>query len=419
MKTRILITGLALATTVAFGQKKEIKKAERAIKSSKYTEALGYLDEAEGMIGSVDDAMKAQFYAIKGEAIYGAAGQDFNKWKAAAEAFGTAISISPGIESQIAETMQSLRASLINAAVRDQNAGKYEDATAKLWASYNMTKDPSDLYFAAGNAVNAKNYDKALEYYQMLLDLGYTGETKEFVATRKETGDVEPFESENLRNIALRTGEFIKPEVRVTASRKGEILRNMTLIYIEKGNNDKAMALMTQARKENPEDVYLMRAEADMSYNMGDLKRYNQLMNQIVATDPDNPEIYFNLGVGSAELGEKENAVKYYEKALELSPDYEAALINMAVVKLSAEDKMVEEMNKLGNSAADNKRYDELKKQREKIYAETVPYLERALKLKPNNPEVLRTLMNIYGQLGEDAKYNQVKTKIESLEKKG
>src|SRR5690606_34146339 len=123
--------------------------------------------------------------------------------------------------------------------------------------------DTSDLYFAAGNAVNGKDYDTALNYYQMLLDKGYTGATKEYVATNKETGEVDAFESENLRNIALKTGEYTKPEVRVTESRKGQILRNMTLIYIERGENEKAMALMKTARAENPKDVYLMRAEAD------------------------------------------------------------------------------------------------------------------------------------------------------------
>ena len=419
MKTRILLTGLALATTVAFGQKKEIRKAEKAIKSSKYTEAIDYLKEAEGMIGSMDNELKAQFYAARGEAILGTAGQDASKLKSAAAAFNEAITINQGIQPQIADQMHNLRSALINAAVKDQNAGKFVEAADNLFASYGVSKDPSDLYFAAGNMVNAKKYDKALEYYQMLLDMNYTGETTEFVATNKETGEVEPFESENMRNIALKTGEFIKPETRVTASRKGEILRNMTLIYIEQDQKDKAMDLMKQARSENPDDVYLMRAEADMSYNMGDIKRYNELMNKIVASDPENPEIYFNLGVGSAEIGEKEKAIEYYNKALELNPNYEAALINIAVVKLSAEDKMVEEMNKLGSTAADNKRYDELKKQREKIYAETVPYLEKALKLKPNNPEVLRTLMNIYGQLGEDAKQKEVRTKLDSLEKKG
>ncbi|HPE83932.1 MAG TPA: tetratricopeptide repeat protein [Aequorivita sp.] len=419
MKTRILITGLAFVSAISFGQKKEIKKAEKAIQSNKYSEALTYLSEAEPMLGSADNDLKAQFYAAKGEALLGSGGSDYTKLKKAAEAFTTALEMDPKIETQLSVPLQNLRAALINGAVKDQGAGQYKMATDKLYTSYTVSKDPSDLYFAASNAVNGKDYDAAIKYYQMALDSGYTGETSEFVATNKETGEVEAFESENIRNIAVKSGQFIKPEKRVTESRKGEILRNMTLIYIEQGNNEKATALMETARAENPNDIYLMRADADMSYKMGNIARYNELMGKIVASDPENPEIYFNLGVGSAEIGNNEKAIEYYEKALELNPDYEAALINIAVLKLSGEDKMVEEMNSLGNSRADNQKYDELKEKRNALYTETLPYLEKALKLKPDSKEVVRTLMNIYGQLAEDAKYNEMKAKLEALEKQG
>ncbi|CAM3407620.1 tetratricopeptide repeat protein [Aequorivita lipolytica] len=419
MKTRILITGLAFVSAISFGQKKEIKKAEKALKSNEYSEALSYLNEAEPMLGAADDEMKAQFYAARGEALLGSGGTDYTKLKGAAEAFSEALKLDPKMEAQLSAPLQNLRAGLINGAIKDQNAGQYKMATDKLYTSYMVSKDPSDLYFAAGNAVNGKDYDTSLEYYQMLLDTGYTGETQEFVATRKETGEVEPFDTENLRNIAVKSGEFIKPEIRVTESRKGEILRNMTLIYIEQGNNEKATSLMKAARAENPDDIYLMRADADMSYKMDDVERYNELMEKIVASDPENPEIYFNLGVGSAEIGNTDKAIGYYKKALELDPNYEAALINVAVLKLSKEDKLVEQMNSLGNSRADNQKYDELKQQRNDVYKETMPYLEKALQLNPNNPEVMRTLMNIYGQLAEDAKFKEMKAKLDALETKG
>ncbi len=417
MKKRILIIGMAFISAMSFAQKKELRKAEKAINSKQYSEALSYLDEAESLMGSMDNDMKSQFYASKGAALFNSAGQDFKKLQSAVDAFNQAIELNSKIEQQYADQLQNLRAALVNGAIADQNAERFSDATAKLYSSYRLSKDPSDLYYAAGNAVNGKNYDKAIEYYQMLLDLNYTGENMEYVATRKDNGTVETFESENLRNIAVKTGEFIKPEARKSESRKGEILRNLTLIYLEKGDTEKASQLIKTARAESPEDVYLMRAEADMSYKTGDIKRYNSLMNQIVATDPDNPEIYFNLGVGSAEVGEMDKAIGYYKKALDLRPEYEVALINLAVAKLAAEDKLVEEMNNLGGSAADNKKYDQLKEQRQQIYKETVPYLETAYKLNPNNPDVIRTLMNIYGQLGLDAKFNDMKTKLEAIEK--
>lgn len=418
MKTRILIIGLAFVSAISFGQKREIKKAEKAIKSNSYKEAIDYLNEAEPMLGSADNSMKAQFYAARGEALLGSGGSDFTKLKGSADAFAEAISIDPKMEEQLATQLQNLRAALINSAVSDQKAQRYDMATQKLYASYKAANDPSDLYFAAANAVNSKDYDNAIKYYQMLIDSDYTGEAEEFVATNKETGEVEAFENENVRNIAVKSGEFIKPEKQVSESKKGEILRNMTLIYIERGDNEKATSLMKDARAENPDDVYLMRADADMSYKMGDIKRYNELMGKIVDSDPENPEIYFNMGVGSAEIGNNDKAIEFYNKALELKPEYEAALINLAVLKLSEESKLVEKMNNLGNSAADNKKYDELKQQRTDIYTETLPYLQKALKLNPDNIDVVRTLMNMYGQLGEDAKFKEMKAKLEAMEGK-
>lgn len=114
-------------------------------------------------------------------------------------------------------------------------------------------------------------------------------------------------------------------------------------------------------------------------------------------------------------MGEKEDAITYYERAIELDPKKESPMINLAILKLSAEEPLIEEMNSLGMSAADNRRYEELKAQREDIYRDVVPLLERANKINPKNIEVIRTLMNIYGQLGDDAKVEEMRAKLSAL----
>ena len=189
-------------------RKKEIKKAEKANKSNEYAEAMTYLNEAEGMLSSADNELKAQFYAAKGEAYLGSAGDNSEKLKTAGESFQKAISFDANLEAQLSSSLQAIRAKLINSAIKDQNGEQYTLAADKLYLSYTISKDPSDLYFAAGNMVNAKSYDEAIKYYQMLLDQDYTGETSEFVATNKETGEVESFDNENLRNIAVKSGRI-------------------------------------------------------------------------------------------------------------------------------------------------------------------------------------------------------------------
>lgn len=421
MRKQFLLAGLLCMTVVAFGQKKEIKKAEKALGAGNVAEAIDYINQAESLLGAADNEMKAQFYVLKGKAYLAEAGTtDFNKLKTAADAFKMATELSPSgkVAEEAAIGKQNLRVALVNSAVADQNAQNYARAAEKLYTSYTIQKDTSDLYYAAGNAVNAKNLDKALEYYTTLLDMGYTGIREEFVATDIETGEDVVFASESDRNTNMLSGKYTNPTERMSESVRGDVLQKVTLIYISRNDNEKALALMKDAREANPDDPSLLRAEADMAYKMGDLEKYSRLMEEIIADDPNNPELYYNLGVGSANKGEAEKAIQYYKKALEIDPTFTNAKINIAATILAKEGPIIEEMNNLGTSQKDYDRYDELKEVKNGLYRDAMPYLEAAASDRPDNIELLRTLMNIYGQVGEDDKFKIAKAKLAELESK-
>ena len=418
MKKVLLAAGVLLITAVSFGQKKEIKKAEKSIKSGDYTEAMAQLSAAEALLSGADDGLKADFYAVKAEALTLSSNNNFDKMKLAAEAYAKAIEIKGKVSPELIPGITKLRESLINSAVFDQKSTNHKIASEKLYTSYTITKmDTSDLYFAASSSVNGQDYPTALKYYKMLLDMGYNGNSTSYVATNKETGEVQSFNSKNERDLMVKSSQFIKPETKKEDSKQAEILRNMTLIYIDLDQTDKANELLAKARAENPDDTSLMRAEANMAYKLNDLVEYNRIMEQVVATDPSNPELYFNLGVGASGMGDEAKALGYYGKALKLKPDYREALINYAILKLSAEKAIVEEMNGLGTSRADNARYDVLKNERNAMYIEAVPYLEKAIAVdaEANNTELMKTLMSIYSQLGEDAKYKALKAKVDGM----
>jgi len=419
MKKQILIVGIMLVSAITFGQKKEIRKAEKETKSGNFTEAISVLEQAEGLIANADKSLKAQYYLVKGDAYIGVAGNDLNKLKIAAEALLKAKEVDPKgkFSAGIDIAMINLRSALINSAIGDQDKEKYVSASEKLYTSYSISKtDTSDLYFAAGNAVNAKDYDNALKYYQILIDVGYTGVRKEYSAINKETNVKKTFDTKDGMNKVVKSGLYIKPTTKNSESKRGRILRNMTLIYVSEGDTEKAAELIKQARKENPDDLALMNAEANMYYKTGDMIKYKAIINEVISRDPDNPELYYNLGVASKKNGEQEAAMEYYTKALELDPNYLAALINKADLLLSRDGEMIEEMNALGTSTADYNRYDELQEERNNLYKEALPYLERALSLREDSTDLLRTLKNIYSQLGMDDKAKQAKTRLEELE---
>ncbi|MGA0274325.1 MAG: hypothetical protein ACO3J1_08100, partial [Flavobacteriaceae bacterium] len=73
---------------------------------------------------------------------------------------------------------------------------------------------------------------------------------------------------------------------------------------------------------------------------------------------------------------------------------------------------IVEEMNGLGNSKADNARYDVLKETRESLYKECVPILEKLIGISQNQ-ESIKTLMNIYGTLGDNEGFMRMKGMVE------
>ena len=418
MKKGILIAGMMLASVAVTAQKKEIKKADKAINSGNTVEAINYLNQAESLLGAADASQKTLFYLIKAEAYTRDAGTtNFDKLKTAADAILKLQELSPKGDNaaRMDAAQKALRINLVNSAIADQDTKNYLMASKKLMTSYKISKkDTSDLYYAAGNLVNGKDFDNALKHYKELLKMGFTGIQTQYVSTNAEGEEVN-HATEDDRDKAILAFGHTNPINRTTPSVKGDMLQKVTLIHIDRGENDEALAVMKAAREANPNDVTLMRSEADLAYKMGDMARYDAIMNEVIKSDPNNPELYYNLGVGAAQNGQTEKALGYYKKALEIKPDYDIAQINIAALMLSGEGAIVEEMNNLGMSAADEKRYDELKNKRIKLYEDVLPYLESAIQSKSDNVELVRTLMNIYSQLGKDNEYKVMKAKLETL----
>ncbi|PKV51672.1 tetratricopeptide repeat protein [Aquimarina sp. MAR_2010_214] len=426
MKTKFIVVLFLAIGAFGFAQKKitpkpALKAAAKALKSGNMDVAAEALQAAEGQLDAADEKMKAQYYFFKGQVVASTAGESIDKIESAANAYNKTIEIEKAAggskyTADATQKLQLLRQSLIENAIKDQNAKNYKAASEKLYLGYTTNKaDTTYLYYAAGNAVNDKDYDTALKYYKELKDLGFSGIKKEFVATNKETGKVDAFQSKQVRDISVKTGEYIKPEIKTSDSKKGEIAKNIALIYMSQGKDEEAIAAIEDAKKENPGDSALMQAEADVYYKLGNIAKYKEIMEQIVSNDPENPDLLYNLGVSASRLGDNDQAMGYYKKALELKPDYTAAQINIASIILSGETKIVDEMNGLGTSSKDNKRYDELTKKRSELYKSAVPYLEGALKSNPDNVEAIRTLMNIFYQL-DDPKAGEMKDKLKALE---
>lgn len=422
MKTKFLFV-IALAFGVsAFAQKKEVKAIQKAIKSGSYGEAKGLVAPAEALVGSMDEKTKQSFLLAKAQAFLGVNNKNAEDLKVAADAYNQLKDTKFNAEAEAG--ISNVVVAMVNSAIEDQNTQNYTSASTKLADAYKFSKnDTIYLYYAASNSVNGKDYDTALKHYNQLTALNFTGVEKLYYATEVETNKEIQVPSKQERDLLILAKSHINPVDKNSESKRGEIAKNIALIYMTQGENEKALEAMASARAENPDDLVLLRSEADIYLKMKRMDKYQEVIAQVLEKDPNNPELYYNLGVGADQSGNKEDARKYYEKAIELNPKYAAAYNNIGAIILSEERAIVDEMNSLGTSNADYAKYDKLKEKRQGIYTTAAPYLEKALEYRSSDKkevarsiELARTLYGIYQQLGETSKADTMKAKIEILE---
>ena len=423
MKKRILLASAVLFTTISMAQKKELRAAEKALDNGNVTEAKATLDAMSGAVDGYDDKYKADYYFLMGKtyADMGKKGMEtVDSYTKSAEYFNQLIEFEKGYKNKYTQEAQEIMTNssneLVNAAVKDNEENKFAEGADKLYLAYKLSGNDDFLYYAASGKVNAGEYDTALPWYVELKDKKYTGITTNFLADNKETGETENMGSKQQMDLMVKTGKYENPREETTESRFPEIVKNVALIYSQKGETEKAIEAIKEAQAENPDDVNLLLTEANLYIQLDQKDKFKETMERAIAMDPNNAVLFYNLGVITAEQGDADKAIEYYKRSLELDPKSENTYLNMASTVLKKEADIVEEMNGLGNSSADNKRYDELKKERENIYAEAAPYLEQLLEINPNNIDATRTLMNIYGNLGETEKYKAMKDKLAELE---
>lgn len=420
MRKQTIIALSLLVGSFSFAQKSEIRDAEKAIKKNNFAEAKSAINSAESLIGDANDKMKAQFYFVKGQAFYANGTGSDADMTTAIESLDKVAEVE-GQNGKYAKEAQEIKQQMINSFLTKANEAlekkNFAASSSGFEKAYRMsTKDTLYLYYAAATAVNGEDYDSALKYYEELKDLGYDGAETEYVAINKETNEEEAFPSKALMDISVKSGSHIKPQTQKSESKQAEIVRNVALIYMNQGNDEKAIEAMKDARLANPDDSSLIISEANMQLKMGNREAFKSLIQEALVKDPNNPELLFNLGIVAAEGGEIAAAKDYYEKALQIKPDYTDVHNNMAVLILSQEQDIIEKMNALGSSAADNKKYDELKAERAKLYEDAIPYLETTLKLRPTDLQAAKTLVNIYSALGNTAKQKEMKSKVDALE---
>lgn len=416
----VLLASTILISVATFAQKDQIKAAEKALKAGKSQEAVTILMEAESVMTNATDTEKAQFFYVKGNSLLDLANKNIDantNFSLAAKAYQDLIAAEKTsgkvkFSTQAATSITEIKYKLINGAIADSKVEKHADGAKKLYDAYLLDKkDTINLYYAASTYVNANDYDLALKLYDDLKTLNYSGKGTSYFAVNKLTSQEDSFNTLQERDRLVKLGTHEKPRTEAIPSKRGEIYKNIALILVQKGKTEEAKKAVSDARLANPEDTSLILTEANLYLETKDFDTYKKLVAQVLEKNPNDADLVFNLGVLSANAKNTVDAEKYYKRVIEINPQYTNAYINLAAMKLENEKIIIDEMNKLGTSTNDMKRYDELKKKREDLFKSTIPYLEKAVELDPKNVDVNKTLLGVYSALEMTAEYKALKAK--------
>jgi tetratricopeptide (TPR) repeat protein len=411
MKKQVLALALLGMTSVAFAQKNEVKALEKAVKSEKYADTKALIAVAESVISNADDKTKAKYYYLKAKAMLN--GSDYSGMSKSLEEFEA--NNTSKYAAEITQLKGEVTSKLVNEAIADQGQGKLKLSADKLHKAYKLSGDSEYLYYAANSYMSNKDFKTALPLFVELKENKYTGVKTEYFAYNKESKTEESFPSKEMRFIAVKSGSHIKPTEKKSESVLPGIVKNIAFMNVELGNTEAAITAIKDARVNEPTNIDLILTEANLYLKLDQKDKFKALMEEAIKQDPTNSTLFFNLGVIAAEQGENTEAKKYYQKSLDLNPTDVNSNFNIAALILNEATIVVDQMNSLGTSAADNKKYDELQEKRNSIYKNAVPYLEKILMVDAKNESAAQTLKNMYSVLGETDKFKAMKALLESL----
>lgn len=238
----------------------------------------------------------------------------------------------------INENITSMKSIFTQMALAYNNSKKFKEASRVFYNTYKLDpKDVSNLENAGITALQASEFVDAEKYYREIKAIGFKG-----------TG----------------VGKF--------QSKEAEVLKTIAALSSTNNNNEQAKIDFKEALALNPQDTQLEIDQANLYYKLNDIATYKKLITDVIAKDPNNAQLQYNVGY----------------------------------LTLADDGKIVDEINA---NLRNRPKYDELMAKRKAMYNAALPYFERAHQLDATNEDTKTILRLTYETLGMKDKAAMIK----------
>lgn len=364
----------------------------------KVTSALSFIDQGilDKAKEAIDQALTNEStmnwfntYFAKGklcQAVYESDNPKFKEFYAdpLAEAYASyekAIELDPkgGIKKKIITGMvyNSLAVNLYGQGSKRFEAKDYEGALKSFETQIKITESDkyagavdTGMYYNAGlAAVNSAKYNEAIKYFEKCAEMKYLGITPYFQIYESYLGLKDTVKAES-----ILTG----------LSSKFPNDKNITLqlidLYIKSNKNEEALKYIKVAKE----------------------------------SDPNNYTLFFAAGIIYLNEYKYDDAIVELTRSTEIKGDLYDTQYGLGAAYINKASEMFVKANEI----MDVKKYTEAIDQANLVYSKALPYMEKALELKPDDVYAMRSLKELYYRLKQTDKYNAIKAKLDVIDGK-
>ncbi|MFP4289939.1 MAG: tetratricopeptide repeat protein [Bacteroidales bacterium] len=390
-KIAIIALTFLFFVNITEAQKREVRKANRNLNKANFEEALTHINNAledestqkESDTWVLYTKILMEISASEDESVRNLVEDPLDK---AYDAIQKAEELDEENKNmlEIQQTLLVLSEYFFNAAAVEYNEENFDKASQLFFKSYKVSEsfesiDTSTLYNAGLSAEMAGNIDDAYEYYV---------ETEEYDYDQ-------PFLYSSLANISA-----------------------------QKENMEEATEWIKKGRERYPENLDLIFSEANIYLTTGNIPEAERVLEIAIERDPENPNLHYAFAVNYDQMSRDtlfskeerqfayQEAIKSYEKAIELKPDYFDAIYNLGALHFNEGIALYVEAEEILREDMDFEAYEEKEKEVLELWLEAQPYLEQAFEMidedDPNYEVVLRSLRELYMRTKQEEKVEEV-----------
>lgn len=188
-------------------------------------------------------------------------------------------------------------------------------------------------------------------------------------------------------------------------------------LYRENGREEEALETLAEARALYPREQSLIIEELNIYLTNEEFDKAKENLALAAEQDPTNEILWFSLGSVLDNLGNAEEAIEAYKKALEIKADYFDANYNLGALYFNQAVQGINAANDMWKprmTKAESDAQKQMENDAKSLFETAKPYLEAAHATDANDLETMRSLRDIYTRTGDDNKMLELTAKIKA-----